>query len=67
MDPPAAERLKICGIASGFAFGYDPTGRSVFSIKIDRSTQSLDPEVLEGRLSTGRIPYFIPGVQIADL
>jgi hypothetical protein len=23
-------RLKICGIASGFAFGYDPTGRSVF-------------------------------------
>jgi hypothetical protein len=23
---------------------------------IDRSTQSLDPEVLEGRLSTGRIP-----------
>jgi hypothetical protein len=25
-------RLKICGIASGFAFGYDPTGRSVFSI-----------------------------------
>jgi hypothetical protein len=26
----------FCGIASGFAFGYDPTGRSVFSIKIDR-------------------------------
>jgi hypothetical protein len=22
----------------------------------DRSTQSLDPEALEGRLSTGRIP-----------
>jgi hypothetical protein len=38
--------LKICGIASGFAFGYDPTGRSVFSVKYDRSTQ---------RLSTGRI------------
>jgi hypothetical protein len=32
IDPPEAERLKICGIASGFAFGYDPTGRSVFSI-----------------------------------
>ncbi len=26
------------GIASGFAFGYDPTGRSVF-FKIDRSTK----------------------------
>ena len=38
IDPPAAERLKICGIASGFAFGYDPTGRSVFSFKINRST-----------------------------
>jgi hypothetical protein len=35
--------MKICGIASGFAFGYDPTGRSVFTIEIDRSTQSLDP------------------------
>jgi hypothetical protein len=33
IDPPAAGILKICGIASGFAFGYDPTGRSVFSIK----------------------------------
>jgi hypothetical protein len=32
IDPLAAEILKICGIASGFAFGYDPTGRSVFSI-----------------------------------
>ncbi len=32
IDPPAAEILTICGIASGFAFGYDPTGRSVFSI-----------------------------------
>ena len=42
-------------VASGFAFGYDPTGRSVI-IKMDRSTQSFDPEVLEGRLSTGRIP-----------
>jgi hypothetical protein len=49
--------LKICGIASGFAFGYDPTGRFVFSIKIDRSTPSLDPKVLERLLSTGRIPY----------
>jgi hypothetical protein len=28
------------GIASGFAFGYAPTGRSVF-FKIDRSTQKL--------------------------
>jgi hypothetical protein len=35
------------GIASGFAFGYDPTGRSVF-YKIDRSTQ---------KLTTGRIHY----------
>jgi len=24
------------GIASGFAFGYDPTGRSVILYKIDR-------------------------------
>jgi hypothetical protein len=42
--PPAAEiliRRRRSGIASGFAFGYDPTGRSVFSIKIDRSTQRL--------------------------
>jgi hypothetical protein len=35
------------GIASGFAFGYDPTGRSVF-YKIDRSTQ---------KLTTGGIHY----------
>jgi hypothetical protein len=25
-------RMNIYGIASGFAFGYAPTGRSVFSI-----------------------------------
>jgi hypothetical protein len=23
-------KLKIGGVASGFAFGYDPTGRSIF-------------------------------------
>jgi hypothetical protein len=40
--------LKTFGIASGFAFGYDLTGRFVFSIKIDRSTQSLDPEARAG-------------------
>jgi len=28
-------RLKICGIASDFAFGYDPTGRSVYYITVD--------------------------------
>jgi len=28
------------GIASGFAFGYDPTGRSLFFLKMDRSTPS---------------------------
>jgi len=27
--------LKIYGIASGFAFGYDPTRRSVFYIPVD--------------------------------
>ena len=27
--------------------------RSIYYYKNDRSTQSLDPEVLEGRLSTG--------------
>jgi hypothetical protein len=27
-NPPEAEMMKY-GIASGFAFGYDPTGRSV--------------------------------------
>jgi hypothetical protein len=37
------------GIASGFAFGYDPTGRSLFFLKIDRSTQ---------KLTTGRIHQF---------
>ncbi len=31
------------GIASGFAFGYDPTGRSVFSIKIDRIAKIFNP------------------------
>ena len=30
--------------------------RSILYIKYYRSTQSLDPEALEGRLSTGRIP-----------
>jgi hypothetical protein len=35
------------GIASGFAFGYAPTGRSVF-FKKDRSTQ---------KLTTGGIHY----------
>jgi hypothetical protein len=34
------------------------TLRSISFYKIDRSTQSIDPEVLEGRLSTGRIPQF---------
>ena len=29
---------------------------SIFYYKYDRSTLSLDPEALEGRLSTGRIP-----------
>jgi hypothetical protein len=32
--------------------------RSIFYYKYDRSTLSLDPEALEGRLSTGRIPQF---------
>ena len=32
------------------------TLRSICLYQIDRSTLSLDPEVLEGRLSTGRIP-----------
>jgi hypothetical protein len=27
--------MKICGVASGFAFGYDPTGRSVI-VKVNR-------------------------------
>jgi hypothetical protein len=30
--------------------------RSIFYFKYDRSTLSVDPEALEGRLSTGRIP-----------
>jgi hypothetical protein len=29
----------------------------ILKIKNDRSTQSIDSEALEGRLSTGRIPY----------
>ncbi len=29
--------------------------RSIFYIKFDHSTQSLDPMALEGKLSTGRI------------
>jgi hypothetical protein len=35
IDPPAADLLTNEGIASGFAFGYDPTGRSVI-FKIER-------------------------------
>ncbi len=31
--------------------------RSIFYFKYDRSTLSVDPEALEGRLSTGRIPH----------
>ena len=31
---------------------------SIFHYKYDRSTQSFDPEALDGRLSTGRIPQF---------
>jgi len=27
--------MTNCGIASGFAFGYDPTRRSVYYIAID--------------------------------
>jgi hypothetical protein len=42
-------KMSKCGIASGFAFGYAPTGRSVFIYKIDRSTQ---------KLTTCRIQYF---------
>jgi hypothetical protein len=33
-------RMSKDGIASGFAFGYDPTGRSVFH-KIDRIHYSM--------------------------
>jgi hypothetical protein len=29
-------RMSKDGIASGFAFGYDPTGRSLFFLKMDR-------------------------------
>ena len=36
-------RMTNCGIASGFAFGYDPTGRSVFFSKIDRIPLTLNP------------------------
>ena len=32
--------------------------RSILFYKYDRSILSFDPEVLEGRLSTGRIPKF---------
>jgi len=32
-------------------------GIYILKIRIDRSTLSLDSEALEGRLSTGRIPY----------
>ena len=60
IDPPEAERFVV-SLAQRFQTGGFQTGgagacaacRSVFSIKIDRSTQSLDPEVLEGRLSKG--------------
>jgi hypothetical protein len=31
-------------------------GFQILKIKYDRSTLSLDPEALEGRLSTGKIP-----------
>jgi hypothetical protein len=46
------------GIASGFAFGYAPTGRSVF-YKMDRSTQ---------KLTTGGIHYslFVVGRSVFD-
>jgi hypothetical protein len=46
-------------VASGFAFGYAPTGRSVF-YKIDRSTQ---------KLTTGGIHYsmFDVGRSMFDL
>jgi hypothetical protein len=37
-DPPTADLMTNEGIASGFAFGYDPTGRSVYYITIDRLT-----------------------------
>jgi hypothetical protein len=29
-NPPKKLTDKNCGVASGFAFGYDPTGRSFF-------------------------------------
>jgi hypothetical protein len=41
------------GVASGFAFGYDPTGRSIF-FKIDRSTK---------KLTTGGMHYSMFDVQ----
>jgi len=28
--PPQADRISKGGFASGFAFGYDPTSRSIF-------------------------------------
>jgi hypothetical protein len=34
----AMDECRIMEVASGFAFGYDPTGRSVFYIAIDHLT-----------------------------
>jgi len=50
MNPPEAD-YKHRISKGGFAL------LSLF-YKIDRSTQSLDPEALEGKLTTGRIHSF---------
>ncbi len=40
----APEGLRICGIASGFAFDYDPTGRSIIIMNDRIHYSKLDVE-----------------------
>jgi len=51
-------RISKGGFAPGLRSLFGGVGLLSLFYKIDRSTQSLDPEALEGKLTTGRIHSF---------
>ena len=51
-------RMSKGGFALGLRSQFGEVGSLSLFVKMDRSTQSLDPEALEGKLTTGRIHLF---------
>jgi hypothetical protein len=59
--------MSKCGFALGLRSQFGEVGLLSLFYKIDHSTQSLDSEALEGRLTTGRIHPFDIHYSIFDI